>query len=72
MTPYRSHNMPNEKEEIQRKLDTARGKLSVVNAELNRLDGLLNPLREELTVAEKERQYLLARIIKLTNMLPGL
>lgn len=64
--------MPNQKEDIQRKLNTARERLSVVNAELNRLDGLLNPLREKLTASEKERQYLLARIIKLTNMLPGL
>ena len=71
MTTYRSHNMGNEKDAIQRKLDAARERLSIVNAELNRLDGLLNPLREKLTVAEKERQYLLARIIKLTNMLPG-
>ena len=63
--------MENKKEEIRGKIEAARTKLSGVNAELARLDSLLNPLREQLAIVEKERQYLLARILKLTNMLSG-
>ena len=69
MTAYRSHNMKSEKEEIQRKLDIAKNNLVTLDAELGRLEILAAPLNKQIADAQGIKQYLQARIQKLTGIL---
>lgn len=63
--------MENEKETIQRKLDTAKASLTALEAELIALEGQVGPLNARIATAQKSRQYLRERIEKLTKILKG-
>jgi chromosome segregation ATPase len=61
--------MKNEKEEIQRKLETARVNLLRAQMEMERLAGLITPLTQQLTSAQSAVVYLQGRVEKLTKIL---
>jgi chromosome segregation ATPase len=63
--------MKTEKEDILRKLNVAKEKLPELDTELARLEGLAAPLNKQIASVQSERQYILARIEKLTKMLQG-
>ena len=69
MTMYRSHNMPNEKEEIQRKLDATQLRLRICIKDLEILIGTLKPLELEHEKLLQEIKYLKVRTEKLTKIL---
>lgn len=61
--------MSNEKDDISRKLKVAKEKLPELDTELARLEALAAPLNKQIANVQAERQYILARIDKLTKML---
>jgi len=61
--------MKNKKEEIKRKLETARENLLKAKMEIERLEVLITPLAKQLTSAESAAAYLQGRVEKLTKML---
>ena len=69
MTMYRSHNMPNEKDELIRKLQLAKDKLMEADAVLGKLDLIIAPLNKQIADVQRERKYLHVRIEKLANIL---
>ena len=64
--------MENEKEEVQRKLNSAKERLLVLNAELVRLEVLIAPLTMQITNAQNGRKYYQGRVEKLTRRLATL
>jgi len=64
--------MKNEKEEIQRKLETARISLLKAQMEMERLVALISPLTQQLTSAQSAAAYLQGRVEKLTKILSGM
>jgi chromosome segregation ATPase len=60
--------MKSEKEDILRKLNVAKEKLPELDTELARLEALAAPLNKQIANVQAERQYILARIDKLTKM----
>jgi len=64
--------MINEKEEAQRKLNSTKERLLVLDAELARLEALVAPLVMQITRAQNDRKYHQGRLEKLTRRLAAL
>ena len=64
--------MKNKKEEIKRKLETARENLLKAQMEMERLVVVITPLTKQLTSAESAVAYLQGRVEKLTKILAEL